>query len=163
MPKPKKWNQNSSFNSISQRTQKKKSAMKKNNIPNRNIAFRSIIWTGKEKGKWPANPWWWCWSTAMHPIQNIRVIKIDSMSFHCILVRIDYYLPWCWRLNGWRSFGNRWILFRWHSWRSRFINSRIVDFWITDHSHEEWTLLCQCFFSFTIHNFGKLIGLLLFQ
>lgn len=69
----------------------------------------------------------------------------------------------CRRLNGRCSFSNRRIIFRWQSWRSRFVNSRIVDFRVTDHSHEEWPLLGQCFFSLAIQNFGNLVGLFLLQ
>lgn len=33
--------------------------------PNWHVTFRSIIWAGKQKGKWPTNPWCWRWSATI--------------------------------------------------------------------------------------------------
>lgn len=72
-------------------------------------------------------------------------------------------LLWSWCLNGWSIFGDGRIAFRWHSWCARFVNGRIINFRVTNHSYEKWTFLCQCFFSFTIENFGDFVGLFFLQ
>lgn len=131
--------------------------MRPNSLPNWHVTFRSIVWASKQKGKRPTYPWWWRWSATMRTKANVQLAWAKALRWE------GTYLPWSWRLNGWCSFGNRWIILRWHSWRARFIDCRIINFRITDHSHEEWTFLCQSLFSLAIQNFGKFVGLIFLQ
>lgn len=77
--------------------------------------------------------------------------------------KINTNIPGRWCLNRRCTFSNRWIIFRRNSWCSSFVDGRIVNLWITDHSHEKWTLLFQCLFPLAIQHFGNFVGLLLFQ
>lgn len=65
------------------------------------------------------------------------------------------------RLDDRSSVNNRRKCIGGHPWGLRFVDSRIIYFRITDHAHEERSLLGKCLFALAVQNLGDLIRLFL--